>query len=289
MGNGWIALAGCGVSRETLTRWCERLASEADSVLVDTYTMPGSEWILEALGNIAPGRTVEASRKDLEDNAHLLVDRALHGEKLLIAVPGDPLVATTHRSILWLASKKGVRTLVAPGVSGVCAAKSLSHLDYYKYGRTITIPGPWRNVKPYSIVEYVYANICAGLHTLALIDLSPAGGQLDPCSAVETLCRTLGEMGPPFSVCDKPALLVERAGMPGWRTMLLPRLSDTCRVEDWRAPYSIVIPGVPGRIEIELLEELAYAPYGLPPKHAWLEPGMQAEACKFYSGLLAER
>ncbi|MCE4620777.1 MAG: SAM-dependent methyltransferase, partial [Desulfurococcales archaeon] len=212
-----LILAGGGLGPGYQGRLLEDAVASADKVYVETYTVPGSNWLLDWARSIAGDRVIEADRSSLEENASKLVEEA-KTLRVLVLAPGDPLIATTHRSLLALARKEGIVVRVIPGVSGVCASKTLSLLDYYKYGRTVTVPGPWRGVKPYSVVYYILVNACSRLHTLVLLDFQ-GNKALAPSEAASTLVDIAREVDAGF-LADAPVIVVERAGLEGERATL---------------------------------------------------------------------
>ena len=180
-----LVLVGLGFSPGLITRAAENALRSADVVLVDTYTSPASDWGLELARSINP-RARPASRRELEEESWRIVELA-RSATVVIAVVGDPLVATTHASLLAEAAAKGVEVGVVPGVSGPCSAMSLSGLQFYRFGAAATVPGPWRGAKAYHTVLVLLSNLCSNLHTLLLLDVSPEGKALGPAAALESL------------------------------------------------------------------------------------------------------
>ncbi len=279
-----LVLAGAGLHPGLVTVEVEGLVRGADRVYVDTYTMPGSGWLLEWARRLN-SNVVEASRDTLESGAHRVIREAARG-LVVVLVPGDPLIATTHIALLEEASRLGVEWRVVPGVSGVVASKTLSGLQYYRFGRTVTVPGPWRGVRAFSVVVGVYGNLCVGLHTLVLLDLSEDGGQLSPASAARQLMDLEGELCREHGVDTLlPGLLVavvERAGMPGARVTWARLGSLESLGEDWAAPSSMVVPGYIHPTEADALERL----YGVDPRavrshNEALSTG-RGSACRIY-------
>jgi len=274
-----LYLVGAGLGPGYQGEVVDRLVREADTVYVEAYTMPGAGWLVDYARSRARGRVVVAARSVVEEGARGIVEEARE-YSVVVLVAGDPLTATTHRSLLVEAARAGVPYRVVPGVSGVCASKSLSLLDYYKFGRTITVPGPWRMVRAYSIIEYLLANACAGLHTLALLDIDPeTGRQYPPGEAAHYLLDLASELGVPL-LGGAPVIVVERAGLPGERVRLYPRLDGVPRGGEWGEPASLAIPGPLGRVEREHLE----AAYGVDPG-----PGLdRGEACRYLGAVRGE-
>ena len=270
-----LVLAGGGLGPGYETSIVGDLVSKADRVYVETYTLAGSGWLLSWARRLAGERVVEAPRSLLEEGSRRVIEEARHS-LVVVLVPGDPLVATTHRSLIVEAERLGVSWRVVPGVSGVCAAKARSLLDYYKFGRTVTVPGPWRGIKAYSIIEYILANACAGLHTLLLLDVEPGGrGQLEPGAAAGVILSLARDLGVGGFLEDAPIIVLERVGLPGERASMY-RLGELPG-EGWRTPSSMALPGPLNPVERETLE----AAYGWDPGQG-LEP---RQACRLLAGI----
>ncbi len=238
-----------------MTQKAARLVKEADRVYVESYTMPSSQWLLSEARRLRPD-AIQAPRRLLEENAHKLLSEA-RSMLVVVVVAGDPLVATTHRALLSEARRLGIEAIAVPGVSGVCAAKTASGLDYYKYGRTATIPGPWRMVKPYSVVEYTLENMCTGLHTLLLLDVSEDGRQLSLGEA----WKMLEHAGAPRLLAERLALIIVDAGTERERVYHA-RLEDIDSHDGHGGVASIVVPGSVSPVEAEHLQVL----HGVDPR-----------------------
>ncbi len=254
-----LVLAGAGYKAGMLTREVENLLRRADKVYVDTYTSPGASNILDYVKAIARSSVVAASRDDLEGGSQRIISEA---SRLLVVilVPGDPLIATTHVALLAEARRAGIEARYYPGVSGVCAAKAASMLHYYRFGRTVTVPGPWRGVKPYSLVAFIYSNLCAGLHTLALLDVRDDGLQLRPEEAAETIItyerEVAKELGLEPFLGELPALAVEAGGEGAHRVYGFNFLKDLARARLPEGVYSLVLPAELHPTEAWALEEI---------------------------------
>lgn len=263
-----LVLAGGGVSPGSMTRELLELASRADVVYVDVYTSPGAGWLAEELSGVAPGRVVRAARDLLESGAARVIQDARE-RLVLVVTPGDPLVATTHVSLLVEAARAGVEWRLLPGVSGVVAAKVASGLQYYRFGRTFTVPGPWRGVKAYSVVEYAYANICSGLHSTILLDLDDEGNQLPPPEAARIMLELEREVarehGVEHFLHDLMALVVSRAGSPGV-VVSHGRLGGLEGVE-WAPPATIIVPAQLHPTEAEVIQALHHVDPALVEAH----------------------
>ncbi len=252
-----LVLAGCGVHDGSFTRELVRALDEADVVYVDIYTMPSASWVLDALRPWI-NKVRIAGRELLEDNLKLVLEDARVGNVLILSA-GDPLVATTHQSLLAEASRLGINVRYIPGISGVCVAKAYSGLSYYRFGRTVTVPGPWRNLKPYSVIAVINSNLCVDAHTLLLLDVDERGEQLKPGDAVSQLIAVERELSRILDIRgvleETPVMIVERAGTPDARIYLFDTAAELLGFkEDIRAPSSLIVPAPLSKTEMWILE-----------------------------------
>jgi diphthine synthase len=168
---GRLCLIGLGLHDEKdLTLRGIEEAKEADEVFIDTYT---GIWNgdLKKLEKIISKKIQPLVRKDLEENSSKLLEKASK-KKIAIFVQGDPLVATTHSSLLLEAKKKKIKTKVIHN-SSIYSAIAECGLHIQKFGETVTIPFPERTggKLPLSVYETIKENKTRGLHTLCLLDI----------------------------------------------------------------------------------------------------------------------
>lgn len=253
-------LAGAGVSPHSVTLEVLHALKRADKVYVETYTSPNSRWVFE-LALRYNEKSVMASRKMLEDESSKIVEEA-RDKTIVIVSPGDPLVATAHQALLAEAQSRGVEVRYLPGVSGVTAAKAFSGLSYYRFGRTVTAPGPWRKVSPSSVLLTVYGNLCIDAHTLILLDISDEGEMYEPSSAMRDLLEHERELEESLKVRpllhETPAILVVAAGKDVGKVLLFDSSIELAASRDLlEEPASIIIPSLLSGIESWILESRA--------------------------------
>ncbi|MCE4612418.1 MAG: diphthine synthase [Desulfurococcales archaeon] len=247
-----LVVAGLGISRDHVTLGLMELLEKADKVYLDTYTMPIDDDLNRFLGSRFKGKLVQSTRRLLEDEYIKILEEARE-RHVIILIPGDPLIATTHISLIVEAVRRGIRVKVIPGISGVVAAMTATGLSYYKFGRTATIPGPWRHTTPYSTLEVVYSNMCMEAHTLLLLDIDDYGRQLKPIDGLKELVRLEKRIG--HSVLrDITVLIVWDAGTEMEKVVgYEPKRSFP--IYEGRIA-SIVVPGRVNRIEAEHVDVL---------------------------------
>jgi diphthine synthase len=166
-----LTLVGLGLNDEKdLTIKGMEEAKKADKVYIELYT---SYWHgnLKNLEKSIGKKIGILQRKDLEENSKKILDEAKK-ENVLIFVPGDPLVATTHSSLFLESRKSKIKTKIIHN-SSIISAIAETGLHIYKFGPSVTIPFPekTKGKLPESIYEIIKMNKARGLHTLCLLDV----------------------------------------------------------------------------------------------------------------------
>ncbi len=171
-----LLLIGLGLeSKDISVKGLEALR-RASKVIIERYTTPIGDEYVEYLEKELGKKLVMAERSDLEENLRRTVEEA-KGSDLAILIPGDPLIATTHRIIIEEASSQGIETEVIHAASIFTAAIGASGLDVYRFGPTVTIPFWHQNYTPTSFLEALSRNLSAKEHTLILLDINPQEGR----------------------------------------------------------------------------------------------------------------
>jgi diphthine synthase len=166
-----LSIIGLGLFNESdLTLRAIEEARNSDKVYIELYT---SKWHgdIRNLEKIIGKGIAELKRKDLEEESSKILHEA-KTQKIAIFVQGDPLVQTTHLSLLEEAKKLGIKTKVVHNVS-IISAIAETGLHSNKFGRYVTIPFPekTKGKLPESVFEVIKENKKIGLHTLCLLDV----------------------------------------------------------------------------------------------------------------------
>ncbi|OYT42710.1 MAG: diphthine synthase [Candidatus Aenigmarchaeota archaeon ex4484_224] len=165
-----IVLVGLGLydERDVSLKGLEEIKS-SDKVYCELYT---SFWngSLENLEKLANKKIILVKRKDLEDSLEKIVEEA-KDKKISILVPGDPLVATTHSSIIQEARKRKIKTKIIHS-SSIVSAIAETGLHIYKFGKVVSIPFLEKvSELPKSVYDSILSNKKNNLHTLCLLDI----------------------------------------------------------------------------------------------------------------------
>ncbi|KUK05307.1 MAG: Diphthine synthase [Archaeoglobus fulgidus] len=219
---------------------------EADEVYVEFYTsklLSSIEEMEEFFGK----RVVELERIDLEENSFRLIERA-KSKSVVLLVPGDPMVATTHSAIKLEAERKGVKTRIIHGASISTAVCGLTGLHNYRFGKSATVS--WhRSQTPVNVIK---ANRSIDAHTLLFLDLHPEPMTIG--HAVENLIAEDAQMK------DLYAVGIARAGS-GEEVVKCDRLENLKKI-DFGKPLHVmvVLAKTLHFMEFECLREFADAP-----------------------------
>ncbi|MGB9635114.1 MAG: diphthine synthase [Candidatus Micrarchaeia archaeon] len=140
-------------------------------VYLDGYTRMFEYVELERLCHVIGKEPVIVERNELEERLSFL-DEAKHSNVALL-VPGDPMIATTHITIVIEAKRRGIDYEIIHGSSVYDALIGETGLHIYKIGGSCTIPMREKGIRPYSVYEKIASNLREGLHTIVFLDTSP--------------------------------------------------------------------------------------------------------------------
>lgn len=257
-----LLFIGLGLhSEENLTLEGLKLAKEADKIYLDTYTsyMPGLS--ISRLEELIDKKITPLKRKNLESHeAHGIIEEA--GRKLVVLlVPGDPFIATTHVQLRLEAERRGVSTRIIHSSSIYSAIPGETGLSSYKFGRSVTITFPYENYISETPYDVLKENKALGLHTLFLLDIDVEEERfLTINDAIRTL-MTIEERRKE-RVIDEKTLIVGVARLGGIDAIVKADFTEKIMKYDFgKPPYTMVIPGKLHFIEAEALVILAKAPH----------------------------
>ncbi len=257
---GEIVFIGMGLcSEKDLTLEGIEEAKKAQKVFIELYTslMPGLN--IERLEKLI-GKSIEIlTRKDLEDNMHLLINQAKK-QRIAILSPGDPFIATTHIALRIEAEKLGIRTKVINGVSIITAIPGATGLHSYKFGKSVTLTFPISDKPSYTVYEATKENLSRGLHTLILLEIDVEKRRYMTINYAIDLLSKL-ELTYQEGVFKEDRLIVGLARL-GCENMVV-RADSLIKLKDYDfgpPPHSLIVPGSLHFMEAEALKILASAP-----------------------------
>jgi len=238
-----ITLIGLGLHDEKdVTLRGVELAKAADRVYMELYT---SKWhgSIKNLEKIV-GKKIEAlQRKDLEEDAKKIIELA-RKQNIVIFVPGDPLVATTHTTLIQSAVASRIDYNIVHNAS-IISAVAESGLHIYKFGPSVTIPFPEKTKGrlPESVYEVLKTNLARGLHTLCLLDVvSEENKYMLPKQAAAILLDL--EKVKKENVCKEKTEVVVMARMGSSDAKIFfGKIGEVLKKDFGEPPMVLIVPG----------------------------------------------
>jgi diphthine synthase len=234
-------------------------AKAADNVFIELYTSFMPNFSTKLFERISGQKVFTVSRKELEEENGEAIIKAAKSGKVVLLVPGDPLIATTHIALRVQAEKLGIITRIVHGASILSAVMGLSGLHNYKFGKSVTIPFPDETPSqtPYEVIAQ---NKKLGLHTLCLLDIKAEEKRyLSIRESLELLLKIEEKKKKGIITVDSLVVGIARAGSdnPMVKADSVKKLLD---YDFGESPYSIIFPGKLHFMEAEALIVLAGGP-----------------------------
>lgn len=229
----------------------------ANTVYAELYTSLIPDLSIPELERVSGKRIEIVNRRILEETPDEIIQRASSGRVVLL-VPGDPMVATTHVDLRLRAHRAGVDTAVVHAASIVSAVAGAVGLQSYKFGPSATVPfSDNPSPRPYQVLS---ENKGRGLHTLLLLDCREEENRaMTVAEAVEILLDLEKIHRKGSFTQDTLAVGVARAGNPS-ATVKADRAEALSSVEFGPPPHCLVVPGKLHFMEAEALKVFARAP-----------------------------
>lgn len=258
MPNGRLVLVGLGISDERgISLFGLEQLKACEKIFAESYTNLLPEGTLQRLGELA-GKEIEIlSRSQVEGEQEIL--RSALREPTALVVPGDPMIATTHVSLVLAAKKRGIEVEIIHAASILSAAIGESGLQAYKFGKTVTL-AYWReNYKPMAAYDVIAENLSRGLHTLLLLDIDEKLGPMKPSEAAQLLLEMEKTGKKRLLLPQTKLFLLQGAGWGGAERSFLPLSSLLSHQAKVAAPAVLLVPGQLHFLETEFLESLSQA------------------------------
>jgi diphthine synthase len=250
-----LTLIGLGLYDEKdLTLRGIEVAQAAKKAYVELYT---SKWhgSLKNLEKLVGKKIKILNRKDLEENSKKILDEAKK-QSIVIFVPGDPLVATTHTTLIMDAKAAGIKVSIIHNAS-IVSAIAESGLHIYKFGPMVTVPFPekTKNKLPESIYETIKTNKARGLHTLCLLDVVDEEKKyMMPAQAVKILLELEDKRKEGVFTGDVEIVILGKVGSKKI-SMFFAKASDIDSLELCDPQFVLIIPGVLHFTEKDYIEQ----------------------------------
>ncbi|MCK5043709.1 diphthine synthase [Candidatus Pacearchaeota archaeon] len=237
-----LYLIGLGLEIQGISQKGLNIVKRCKRVYVENYTVDFPYSIGE-LKDFLDKKIIPAEREFVEGLS--IVDEAQKMEVALL-VYGNPLIATTHVSLMQEAKRLGIKCKIIHNAS-ILDAVAETGLQIYKFGKITSMPA-WdekKNFVPESFMETVIQNKSINAHSLILIDIG-----LDFQKALEQLKISMKN----HNMNIKQIVVCQRLGTKNQKFFYGP----ISRFEEFtgvKSPFCIIIPGKLHFVEREILEE----------------------------------
>lgn len=238
-----LSLVGLGLydEKDLTLRGIEE-AKKADEVFLELYTgaWKGDRKKLE---KIIRKKVKLLSRSDLEENSRKIIDLA-KTKKVVIFIPGDPLVATTHASLVYEAKEHKIKTNIIHN-SSIISAIAETGLHVYKFGPVVTIPlrDKIKGELPKSVYTSIKENKSRGLHTLCLLDVDFEGEKhLSPTEAIRILLEIEEKFDKGVISLNSDAIIASKIGSKSPKIAYL-SLKKALNSDLREIPAVLILPG----------------------------------------------
>jgi len=168
---GELAFVGLGLGEGGVSLAGKEAIASSDITYLEDYTSPPAPGLEEGLSEATGKRISKVGREFIEDGKKVLEEAKTM--KVVVAVQGDPMIATTHSDLRVRAMAKGIQTRLFHGATIPAAAASESGLHYYKFGGTITFTRESASHHQ-EVYRRVHQNLLGGQHTLLLLEYDVA-------------------------------------------------------------------------------------------------------------------
>ena len=171
---GRLSFVGLGLGANGITLEGVAEIRAADVVYLEYYTTPHEPQLLKQLQKATGKDVTVVDRQFVEDGNRILADSET--SRVVLAVPGDPMIATTHGELRVRAIRSGIETRVVHAATIASAAASASGLHSYKFSRTVTVTraSVGKLAQAYHVL---HENLLEGAHTLLLLEYDVQSGQ----------------------------------------------------------------------------------------------------------------
>lgn len=248
-----LVLIGLGLNpKKHLTLQAIDYIKKVDELFMELYTSRIMDISVYELEKFLGKEIKILNRNTVESD--FLVNMAKE-KNIGLLVPGDPMMATTHIELKLSAKDKNVEFHVVNGISIQCVIPSITGLQNYKFGRSVSLPFPEYDFYPESVYNFIKDNRSLGLHTIVFLDLKD-DIEMSANMAMDILLKMEDIYKKDVISEDMLIVVISRAGSEE-QMVKAGKIKDLINMNFGKTPHIIVIPGNLHYVESEALEKFA--------------------------------
>jgi diphthine synthase len=237
---GELVFVGLGLGDRGISLAGLEAVKASDFAYFERYTSPPSPTLVADLEAAAGKKVLTVGREFVEDGKEIL--ETARDSRVVLAVQGDPMIATTHSDLRVRAISRGIRTNVIHGATIPAAAASESGLHYYKFGGTITFTLESASHHQ-DVYQRIHRNLLEGQHTLLLLEHDVEEGRgAKPGFVFERLLDAETNFKRGVLSEGTLAVVLERVGMKD-QAVVGGAIGSLLRREFGPPPHCVVVPG----------------------------------------------
>jgi len=240
-----LYLIGMGMHSKDMSLKALDICKKSSRVFAELYTSPW-QGNLRNVEKLIKKKVKIVGRKELEDCMQDFLEMAKN-EDIVILIPGDPLIATTHMSLIFEAKKANIAYEIVHAPS-VLTCISRTGLHIYKFGKVLSIP---RFSKRYGISSFyleMLKNLEINAHTLFLIDID-----IEPREALKVL-KEIDKKNK--RIFEKKKIVVCSCLCDKNELILYGKISKIIK-NDIKKPACIIVPAELHFTEMEFLKQFS--------------------------------
>ncbi|MDG6913785.1 MAG: diphthine synthase [Nitrososphaerota archaeon] len=237
---GRLSFVGLGLNSMGVTLEGAAEMKSADTVYLEYYTTPHEPRLIKELER-ATGRPLSVVDRGFVEDGNAILTEA-EGKRVVLAVLGDPMIATTHNELRARAIRRGIETRIVHSATISSAAASASGLHSYKFSRTVTVTR--ESVRKLTQAYHIlHSNLLEGAHTLILLEYDVQSGEgVAPGDAIAGLLLAEGNFKRGAVNEDTFAMVLSRLGREGCDTTA-GSLRELSKKAYGEPPHSVIVPG----------------------------------------------
>jgi len=250
---GRLSFVGLGLGAKGITLEGVEEMIAADIIYLEYYTTPHEPQLLKQVQKATGKSFTIVDRQFVEDGRRILSDAS--DQVVVLAVLGDPMIATTHNELRVRAIRQGVETRVVHSTTIASAAASASGLHSYKFSRTVTVTreAVGKLTQAYQIL---HENLLEGAHTLLLLEYDVQSGQgVAPADAMAGLLLAEGNFRRGVVSENTFAIILSRLGRED-PELAAGSFVELSKKEVGGPPHCLIIPGKLHFTEVEAISAI---------------------------------
>lgn len=214
------------------------MCRKSSKVYLDEYTRAFEPNELEKLEEIIGKKVIKLDRNELEEALSFIKES--EREDVCLIVPGDPLVATTHITIIEECIKRKIKYEIVHGGSIFTALPGECGLMVYKMGGSCTIPMREKKIVPYSVYDKILSNRERGFHTLVFLDTSPHK-EMEVSEALEIMGEIEREKNQ--KLFDEESKIIVGARVGSYEQKIIYGKVSEIKKMKFETPCTLIVPG----------------------------------------------